>query len=121
MTTDVTLVWSRDDGLPRQEFVERFEAEHAPLVGDLPGLVRFTTAVPIDPGEIGHGLGPDGAGYDVVVQLRFDSAEDLRVAFDSPEGRRVVADARTFADFDESVVIAVGDDTLQYRSLPTGL
>jgi uncharacterized protein (TIGR02118 family) len=115
------VLFSRKQALSYVECLEYLECEHDPIGENLSGLERFTTAVPIDPARVGHPSDPDGTRYDVMAKLRFESLDDLRAAFASREGRRVLRDAENFVTVDESVMIAVADETLRYRAIPADI
>lgn len=90
----------RDDGTSHEAFVERFREEHVPMAEELPGLVRYVTAVPRD---------PERSAYDAVAELYFEDGEALSAAFDSGQGQRVQADAAAFADVDGSETLVVDE------------
>lgn len=83
----------RKEGNSHGEFVERWRGDHADLVRELPGLERYSTSVPTDPGK---------SEYDGVVELGFESEAALKEAFDSEAGRRLQADAAEFVDLEAS-------------------
>lgn len=119
MTYKIIIISSREEGLTHEECIEYLEREHVPLVKELPGLKRFTTSIPFDPGRIGYPLDPNGTRYDVMAKLQFESLDHLRVAFDSEAGRSVLRDARNFVD--ESVMITLDDETLRQQAIPADL
>lgn len=118
MACKLILLSSRKEGMTRDRFIKYLEQEHTSLVKELPGLKRFTTSVPCAPERIGYPLDPGGTRYDVMAQLQFEHLEDLKTAFDSKEGRRVLQDAQNFANIEESIMIAIVDETLQYQAIP---
>lgn len=79
----------RKDGFTHEEFVERWQGDHAELAKDLPGLVKYATSVPTN---------PDQVEYDGVLELYFEDAAALQAAFDSEVGQEVQADAAEFVD-----------------------
>lgn len=107
--------------MSHEECIEYLEQEHTPLVKKLPGLKRFATSIPRDPDEVGYPLDPDGRRYDVLAKLQFESLGALEAAFDSEEGRRVLRDAENFLDAEETVMVALVDETLRYQAVPTDL
>lgn len=85
------------------------EAEHVPLVKQLPGLHRFTTSTPLDPAQ---------AGYDEMTQLWFTTKDDLDAAVESRAWQQVLEDTEHFIDVDTSVMVTLGDETLRYQAVP---
>ncbi|WP_331744742.1 EthD family reductase (plasmid) [Streptomyces sp. NBC_01136] len=66
-------------------FDRHYRDVHLPLARQLPGLRRYTLgrdAVPVRGGE----------PYYLVAELEWDTMEELRAAFASPEGRTTAAD-----------------------------
>jgi uncharacterized protein (TIGR02118 family) len=88
----------RVDEISHEEFKERWTGEHAEIAKQLPHLEKYVTSVPRD---------PEKAGYDGIVELYFESTEDLAAAFESPEGERVQADAEEFIDLEASPSLVV--------------
>jgi uncharacterized protein (TIGR02118 family) len=84
---------SRAAGIDRDEFARRWE-RHALLAGQHhPALRRYVQNIVVEP--VG-----DADSIDGIVELGFDSVEDLEQRrYDSDEGRAVIAaDVRTFID-----------------------
>lgn len=69
-----------------EEFDRPYDRVHVPLVRRLPGLRRYV---------VGRDLAAvrGGAPCHLVAELDWDTMEDLRAAFASPEGRATAADA----------------------------
>jgi uncharacterized protein (TIGR02118 family) len=69
-----------------EAFDRHYREVHVPLARRLPGLRRYT---------IGRDIVPvrDGAPCYLVAELEWDTMDDLRAAFASPEGRATAADA----------------------------
>lgn len=67
-------------------FEQHYREVHIPLARRLPGLRRYT--VGRDPAATG-----DGRPYYMVAELDWDTMDELRAAFASPEGRACGADA----------------------------
>lgn len=88
----------RADGISHEEFKTRWTGEHAEIAKQLPNLQKYVTSTPRD---------PEKAGYDGIVELYFDSTEDLAEAFESPEGEHVQADALEFVDLEASPSLVV--------------
>lgn len=119
MTCKMIIISSRKEGMTHERFIEYLEQEHMPLVKELSHLKRVTTSIPCTPERIGSPLDQHGARYDVMAELQFENLENLKTAFDSKEGRRVLQDAQNFANIDESIMIAIVDESLQYQALPS--
>lgn len=77
----------RDDEYSHEEFVERWQGDHAELARELPGLKRYSTSVPTD---------PDDAEYDGVLELAFEDGRAMNEAFESDVGQEVMDDAAEF-------------------------
>ena len=93
----------RADEYSHEEFAERWEGEHAAIAKDLPGLRKYTTAVPTN---------PDAVEYDGVLELYFDDMAALNEAFESGIGQDVQADAAEFIDLEAGPTLVV-DETVQ--------
>ena len=68
-----------------EAFDRHYREVHVPLAKKLPGLRRYTLSRDV--------TGLRGAPYHLVAELEWDSMDDLRAAFASPEGRATAADA----------------------------
>lgn len=99
MSRLITSLVKRDD-LSQEEFVDHWMSEHVSLASQLPGLQRYSTVVPDDPGE---------SEYDGVAILDFESQDALSAAFESAAGERTVADLDNFV---ADVTRVVGDETV---------
>lgn len=88
MTKIVDLL-VRKDGYTHEEFVDRWQGDHAELAKNLPGLQRYVTSVPTK---------PEKAAYDGILELYFDDMAALSEAFDSELAENVQADAAEFID-----------------------
>lgn len=99
MSCRMVILAPRKEGLSHAEYLDYMEETHLPIVRDLPGLEDCTVSIPLD---------PDGAGYDAMAELRFDTPATLGDAFESEAGRRVIADVENFVDTDAAVMVAVG-------------
>jgi uncharacterized protein (TIGR02118 family) len=72
-------------------FERYYRDVHLPLAHLLPGLRSYTVAR--DASTV-----RGGDPYYVIAQLEWDSMEDLRAAFASPEGQAAAADAARLAE-----------------------
>jgi uncharacterized protein (TIGR02118 family) len=69
-----------------EAFDRHYRDVHVPLVRGLPGLRRYVL------GRVVTAV-RGGAPYHLVAELEWDSMDELRAAFASPEGRAAAADA----------------------------
>ncbi len=93
----------RKDEYSHDEFVERWEGDHADVARELPGLRRYSTSVPTN---------PDDVEYDGVLELAFESEQALNEAFASEVGEEVMADAAEFVEVGAGPRMIV-DETVQ--------
>jgi uncharacterized protein (TIGR02118 family) len=68
-----------------EAFDRHYREVHIPLARQLPALRRYTLG--------GDTAAIRGAPYYLVTELEWDTMEDLRAAFASPEGRATADDA----------------------------
>jgi uncharacterized protein (TIGR02118 family) len=68
-----------------EAFGRHYREVHIPLARQLPALRRYIVG--------GEAAAIRGAAYYLVAELEWDTMEDLRAAFASPEGRATAADA----------------------------
>jgi uncharacterized protein (TIGR02118 family) len=93
----------RKEGTTHEEFADYWLNEHSEIAKELPGLRKYVTSVPKD---------PEKAGYDGNLELYFDSTADMKAAFDSEQGERVMADAAEFLDLEQGPTLVV-EETVQ--------
>ncbi len=74
-----------------EAFDRHYHEVHIPLGRRLPGLRRY--AVGRDVAAV------RGAPYYLIAELEWDTMEELRAAFASPEGRATAADAARLQEF----------------------
>jgi uncharacterized protein (TIGR02118 family) len=68
-----------------EAFDRHYREVHIPLIRHLPGLRRYT---------VGRDVAAlHGAPYYLITELEWDTMDELRAAFASPEGRATAADA----------------------------
>ena len=84
-------------------FEQYFNERHVPLVEQMPNLRRFEKALVV--------ATPDGgeSPYYRVVELYFDSQEELQASRATPEGRAPGEDTPNYATGGVTVLIAVVD------------
>ena len=97
MISRFSLVRKRPE-LSREEFVERWTAEHVDFARRLPGLRGYTI----------HILDGEAPPYDGIAITTFDSREDADRAFADPE--LAAGLARTRDDFAESVEVYFSEE-----------
>jgi uncharacterized protein (TIGR02118 family) len=73
-------------------FDQYYVATHAPLAKKIPGLRSFE----VSSGPVG--LPVDAGGVHLVAILEFDSADAIRAALGTSEGKATAADLANFAD-----------------------
>ena len=73
-------------------FGQYYVSTHAPLAKKLPGLRSYE----VSSGPVGLPVEP--GGVHLVAILEFDSADAIRAALGTPEGKAVAADLANFAD-----------------------
>jgi uncharacterized protein (TIGR02118 family) len=121
MAVKLVDVFARKDGWTYEEFRDYLHDEHAELIEQLPNLKRYTLSVPetLDGYETAIPKRPAEYDYDGIVELYFESVEDLFDAFRSEAGSELQSDVSTFLDGDagptfvmreESVSLEDGDD-----------
>ena len=86
MVKIVALI-ERKAGMSHKKFTTYWRENHVPLVSQLPGLERYTTAVPTRPAE---------AAYDGIAEAYFNSEAAAEEAFQTDLGRRIRDDERYF-------------------------
>ncbi len=82
------ILRKRED-LTHEQFVKHWMGTHATLCKKLPGLRRYSVNL-TDRGRFPK------FGYDGFSELWFDSEDDLKAAFESPEGKILLADLPNF-------------------------
>ena len=80
----------KKEGMTHDEFVNHWMNKHAALCVLLPGLRRYSV-------NLVDRLRFPKFGYDGFSELWFDSEEALVAAFNSPEGKTLLADLPNFA------------------------
>jgi len=105
----ITLVAREDRS--RAAFREHWYDRHVPLAERLPGLVRYTTAEPLD---------PESAPIDGVAHLYFPDEETYERAMDSDAADRVRADTPHFTDTDAGDTYVVRETVHVADGEPTG-
>ena len=78
----VVILLRRRDDRTHDEFAQWWLVEHAPMARELPGVRRIC-----------FNLCEDGAPFDGVSELWFDSREDFEAAYATEVGKAVAADS----------------------------
>jgi uncharacterized protein (TIGR02118 family) len=100
------VVIYRRTGMTPAEFRRHLEQVHTPLVKNLPGIRRYSQNYPCpDPKR-------NAPGWDVVVEVYFDSNDAMEAAWASPQGAASDADLPTFADLSRTTWSVVEEITL---------
>ena len=107
----VVVLLTRQEGMSREAFARYWREQHLPLVAKLPGMRRL----------IANYVLPDPNGspppHDGVAEDWFDDLTAMGVAFESPEGQVVFADAATFLDMSQLQILVVEEEEIP---LPVG-
>ena len=96
----MVILLHREPSYSHEAFVERLRADHAPMATDLPGLERYSTAVPSD---------PEAASVDGISELYFESRAAMAEAFETDLGRRVQADAAEFMRIEDNETLVLDE------------
>jgi uncharacterized protein (TIGR02118 family) len=92
----VALIEKRED-LTWDEFVKYWDEEHVKQIDKVSTLQRYTIAPAID---------PDGALYDGIAELYFESTEDIQAGFTEELNEAIQADEEEFLASSETFVAA---------------
>lgn len=87
-------------GMTRQEFSRRWIEGHAPFALRFPNLRGYRINIAVDEYQVMEGELP----YDGTAELWWDSLEEMRDAFDSPEAAEAVADVNEFITVQDLIV-----------------
>jgi uncharacterized protein (TIGR02118 family) len=110
----VILLLHRREGMSVEDFRHYWRHTHAPLLLQLPGLRRLV---------FNYGRSDETGGapaYDGVSEDWFESAEALQLAFASPQGGAVAADAPNFLDVSRIQTLVVEEDELEVPARSAG-
>ncbi len=88
-----------------ETFDRHYREVHIPLGRRLPGLRRYTVARDATAVR-------GGAPYYLIAELEWDTMDDLRAAFASPEGRATAADAARLQDLTPMRSMIFVDDSV---------
>jgi uncharacterized protein (TIGR02118 family) len=87
-------------GMTREEFRRRWIDGHAPFALRFPNLKGYRINVAIDEYQATEGE----LRYDGTAELWWDSLEEMRAAFDSPQAEAAVADVNEFIAVQDLIV-----------------
>lgn len=87
----------KKEGLSHEAFVDHWLNTHAVLCSRLPGLRRYSVNL-VDRERFPK------FGYDGFSELWFDSEEDLVAAFNSAEGKTLLADLPNFTSVIDPII-----------------
>jgi uncharacterized protein (TIGR02118 family) len=94
--------WRARPSIDRDEALRYWLVEHAPLVKQVPGVVRYAQNHSVaGPEEASNSQ----AAYDGLGEVWFESRESARAALATAEWRAVLEDAATFMDFDRITAV----------------
>jgi uncharacterized protein (TIGR02118 family) len=97
----ITILYGHPDD--PAAFERHFDDVHTPLVNAMPNLRRFEKALVVATSD------GSAAPYYRVVELYFDSEEELQASRATPEGRAPGEDVPNYATGGATVLIAVVD------------
>jgi uncharacterized protein (TIGR02118 family) len=87
-------MWHVRRDVAKDEALEYWRSHHAELVRKVPGLRRYVQDHCVESPEGG------GVPYTGLGEVWFDSFEAAQAAAETPQWSAVIADAKTFMDFD---------------------
>lgn len=87
----------KKEGMSHEQFVDHWMKTHAELCCKLPGLRRYSVNL-VDRNRFPK------FGYDGFSELWFDSEEDMVAAFESTEGKTLLADLPNFTSAIDPIV-----------------
>lgn len=102
----VILLLYRREGMSVEDFRRYWRESHAPLLLQLPGLRRLV---------FNYGLSDEtgrAPAYDGISEDWFESAEAMQLAFASPAGEAVAADAPNFVDVTRIQTLVVEEEEM---------
>lgn len=102
----VTLLHRRNDLSP-EEFHRYWREVHAPLVLQLPGVIRYVQSRVVE-------LSDRDSLFDGMAELWYEDAESLKGAIRSPEYEVLLADEENFmgAKTQESITLVLTEDEI---------
>ena len=103
----VILLLHRREGMSVGDFRDHWREVHAPLLLQLPGLRRLV----FNYGQSDQAGAPPA--YDGISEDWFESGEAMALAFASPQGEAVAADAPNFLDVGRIQTLVVEEDEVQ--------
>ena len=87
----------KKEGMTHEQFVQHWMGTHATLCCKLPNLRRYSVNL-VDRERFPK------FGYDGFSELWFDSEEDMKAAFESPEGVTLLADLPNFTSVIDPII-----------------
>ena len=98
------VLWERPSD--PEAFERHYREVHVPIARKLPGLRSYKLIHQINAVR--------GEPYYMVAELAWDTLEDLRTAFASPEGQATAADAASLGQYAavRSMIVSAGEEVL---------
>ncbi len=87
----------KKEGMTHEQFVQHWMTRHAELCCKLPNLRRYSVNL-VDRDRFPK------FGYDGFSELWFESEDDLQAAFESPEGKTLLADLPNFTSAIDPII-----------------
>jgi uncharacterized protein (TIGR02118 family) len=103
----------RKEGMSHEAFVDHWQNEHVPIASEIPGVVRYSTVLPVD---------PEAAEFDGIAELYFEDLDALRASLgeegtrdydpDDPTARAAREDVDNFLAVEDRPRL-IGEETVQ--------
>jgi len=91
----VLVVLTRRDGMSGDDFRRYWRDVHGPIGASMPGVRRY----------VQNHVTLDGAPFDGLAEMWFDSAEDMQRAFSSPQAQQAATDTANFLSNTQVVLV----------------
>lgn len=91
----VIVLLTKKEGMSRDDFRRYWREVHGPMGGRMPGVRRY----------IQNHVVADGAPYDGIAELWFDSPADMQAAFTSEAAQEAARDAANFLDGQQVIIV----------------
>ncbi len=103
----------RKEGMSHEEFVDHWLNEHVPIAREIPGVVKYKTSLPVDPGA---------SEFDGLAELYFEDLDALHASLgregsrdydpDDPKSRAAREDVDNFLAIEERPRL-IGEESVQ--------
>jgi uncharacterized protein (TIGR02118 family) len=91
----VLIVLTRRTDMSRDDFRRYWRDVHGPIGASMPGVRRY----------VQNHATLDGAPFDGLAEMWFDTAEDMQRAFTSPQAQEAAADTANFLSNTQVVLV----------------